>query len=122
MEQQCLKLFSSFSIPKLRVLVEGILSGPHYWNRRKQDILDHIFRVVTPEVLEALFRKAKEMKDPMGQHDASASGSGALKRKKERDHSDEDSQVRVGCFSRVMLTQELLAQAEGDSAHSVKRS
>jgi hypothetical protein len=109
MEQQCLELFSSFSIPKLRVLVEGVLSGPHYWNRRKQDILDHIFRVATPEVLETLLRKAKEMSDPSGQHGVSASVSSALKRKKERDHSDEDSQVRVGCFSRVLLTHYLLA-------------
>ena len=97
MEQQCLQLFSLFTISKLRILIQGIIPGPHYRNRRKQDVLDHIFRVATPEILEALFRKVTYMSHPLGQDGASVNGS--LKRKNEGDHSDEDRQVRIGCFS-----------------------
>jgi hypothetical protein len=102
MEQQCLDLFSSFSISELRILVQGILPGPHYWNRCKKDILDHIFQVATPEVLNVLFRKATGMSHSLGQDSASVNG--ALKRKRAGDHSEEDREVGVGCFSRIMLT------------------
>jgi hypothetical protein len=72
------------------------------WNRRKQEVLAHIFWEATPDILELLFRKAKEMSDPLGQ--CGASTNEALERKLQGDHSEEERQVRVGKSSSATLT------------------